>query len=242
MGLLAAGIRAPSAMRPAEHQALAPDWQPSPNYGPRRDGLRPSLIVVHYTAMQSAQAALERLISPLAEVSAHYLIAESGRAVQMVAEDQRAWHAGAGEWRGMGDINSRSIGIELANTGSHPFPEPQMMALEALLRVLMVRWQIPARGVIGHSDMAPGRKSDPGRRFDWLRLERQGLAAPRGRGPAPAHADPQAFRALARAAGYSAPVDDDTLLAAVRLRFRPQARGPLVPADFRPLTLAPPSA
>ena len=111
--------------------------RPSPNFGPRRGGARPSIVVIHYTAMASAEAALERLCDPAAEVSAHYLIAEDGRAWGLVEEAERAWHAGRGAWRRTDDVNSCSIGIELANPGPlagfPPFPEPQMAALEGLL-------------------------------------------------------------------------------------------------------------
>lgn len=207
---------------------------PSPNFGPRRDGARPQLIVLHYTAMPSAEAALERLCDPAAEVSAHYLICRSGRVFRLVAEAQRAWHAGHGEWQGQADVNSRSIGIELDNMGDCPFSAPLMQALETLLPGIMQRWSIPAGGVIGHSDMAPGRKQDPGPRFDWARLARQGLAAPAGKA-AVADATPAGFRARARAAGFTADVDDDTLLGAVRLRYRPHGTGPLCPADLVPL-------
>ena len=199
----------------------------SPNCGPRRDGLLPTLIVIHYTAMENARAAVERLCDPAAEVSAHYLIAASGDVIQMVPENLRAWHAGTGNWAGQGDVNSRSIGIELDNRGTHPFAHAQMNALEELLRGVMARWNIPSEGVIGHSDMAPGRKSDPGPHFDWDRLAQQGLAKKKCSDPAePAH-----FRARARAAGYTADVDDETLLGAVRLRFRPFARGSLTQQD-----------
>jgi len=150
----------------------------------------------------------------------------------MVAEDMRAWHAGAGEWCGYDDINSRSIGIELDNRGDHPFAEPQMAALEALMRGIMVRWAIPPEGVIGHSDMAPGRKNDPGPHFDWSRLARQGLAEKAGANDPPDALDIALFRAIARDRGYTAPVSDDTLLATVRLRHRPWAKGPLCAADF----------
>ncbi len=207
----------------------------SPNYGPRRDGLTPHLVVIHYTAMCSADAALERLCDPTAEVSAHYLISGFGVVTQMVAEADRAWHAGAGEWRGQSDINSRSIGIELDNLGTHPFAEPQMAALEALLADIMERWQISPHGVIGHSDMAPGRKSDPGPHFDWARLERQGLAgasAGGAFGDSTAALDPAAFRDVARAAGYTAEAPVEALLAATRLRRAPWRRGPLQHADF----------
>lgn len=204
---------------------------PSPNHGPRKDGLSPHLIVLHYTAMASAEAALARLCDPTVEVSAHYLIALNGEVTQMVAETRRAWHAGAGEWHGQSDINSRSIGVELDNRGDHPFPEPQMHALENLLRDMMARWQIPPAGVIGHSDMAPGRKSDPGPHFDWARLARCGLASavlPETN----ASADMMEFMARAKAAGYTANVDADTLLEATRLRCAPWRKGPLVPKDL----------
>lgn len=156
---------------------MTPLWHPSPNFGPRRDGLEPQFIVLHYTAMESAEAALERLCDPKCEVSAHYLIARAGTCWHMVREKDRAWHAGAGSWCGVEDINSRSIGIELDNRGQEPFAEPQMAVLEGLLRDLLSRWQLPADAVIAHSDLAPGRKTDPGPRFDWARLARQGLAA-----------------------------------------------------------------
>ena len=154
----------------------------SPNFGPRRGGALPSLVVLHHTAMATAEAALERLVDPAAEVSAHYLIAEDGRVWRLVPEEARAWHAGAGTWGGAADVNSRSIGIELANAGPlagfPPFPEPQMAALEELLDGILARWRIPPAGVIAHSDLAPGRKADPGPKFDWLRLAR--AAAPSG--------------------------------------------------------------
>lgn len=210
-----------------------PIWHPSPNFGPRRDGQRPSLVVLHYTAMTCAAAALERLCDPAAEVSAHYLIGGDGTAWQMVEEDMRAWHAGAGEWAGQGDVNSRSIGIELDNTGAHPFCEPQMAALETLLAGILARHAIAPSGVIGHSDMAPGRKADPGPRFDWARLARQGLAAaPRAVSLAPA---PEEFRTLARRAGFTAEADDALLLATLRLRLRPWAKGPLCAEDLAAL-------
>ena len=221
----------------------------SPNFGERRGGLRPSLVVIHYTAMESCAAARHRLCDPAAEVSAHWLISETGDMDQLVDEPLRAWHAGAGTWAGLGDVNSRSIGIELANRGTHPFPEPQMAALEALLRGVLSRWGIAPQGVIAHSDMAPGRKTDPGLRFDWQRLARGGLsvwpdpsagwmagdAALADPGPAPSQAVLRdSFAACARAFGYP-DVDPDLVLAAFRLRFRPWASGPV---DVRDLAMA----
>ena len=215
----------------------APDVtaHPSPNCGPRRGGLRPHLIVLHHTAMESAEAALDRLCDPSAAVSAHYLICGNGRVLQLVEEDQRAWHAGVGEWAGQDDINSRSIGIELDNRGDHPFSEPQMRALEALMPGIMARHGIAPEGVIGHSDMAPGRKTDPGPRFDWARLARLGLALPAGDEPVPDAVDAKTFRQAAEAVGFTAPCDDATLLSTVRMRFHPQGRGPLSPADLAAL-------
>ena len=195
--------------------------------------------------MQSADAARDRLCDPQAEVSAHYLISGTGDVLQLVDEPDRAWHAGAGAWQGHDDINSRSIGIELDNRGTHPFSDPQMSSLESLLRGILERWHIPASGVIAHSDMAPGRKIDPGPRFDWARLARQGLAGPSGHGASATTPTTQAFRAAATAAGYTAQADDAALLEAVRLRHRPWGRGPLCGADISALpdgSKAPPAA
>ncbi len=126
--------------------------------------------------MEGCDAARARLCDPAVEVSAHWLISETGEVEALVPETMRAWHAGAGEWAGMTDINSHSIGIELSNTGNQPFPEPQMATLETLLSAIMQRWAIPPHRVIAHSDMAPERKGDPGARFDWRRLALQGLS------------------------------------------------------------------
>ena len=205
-------------------------WHPSPNFGPRRGDARPSMIVIHYTAMASAAEALARLCDPLAEVSAHYLIAESGAVFALVAEEMRAWHAGAGEWAGITDVNSHSIGIELANPGDRPFAHRQMLALEGLLREVMARWSIRPERVIGHSDMAPGRKGDPGRQFDWRRLALQGCSIWPDPAP-PSPVDYVAFRTCALRFGYPA-VENDVLLAAVRWRFRPWAKGPLELKDI----------
>ena len=226
---------------------------PSPNFGERRGGARVELVVLHYTAMPSCAEALERLCDPLAEVSAHYLIDGDGTLLSLVDEGVRAWHAGAGEWRGKGDVNSRSIGIELANTGREPFAEPQMAALERLLAGVLERHGLGPEAVIGHSDMAPERKGDPGARFDWRRLALQGLSVWPGLDlsgspppqPSPQRAEggakglarapddqsmEQAFFADLRVFGYpeAAP---EALLTAFRLRFRPWVTGPLDDAD-----------
>jgi len=205
--------------------ADTPPW-PSPNYGARRGGVLPSLIVIHYTAMESCAAARARLCDPAFEVSAHWLVSEAGGVEALVPEAARAWHAGAGTWAGVTDVNSASIGIELANTGRQPFAEPQMAALEALLAGIMQRWAIPAHRVIAHSDMAPLRKGDPGARFDWRRLALQGLAV----WPVAGAADVAAFWPALRRFGYPDAPEAD-LLAAFRLRFRPWARGAVDAVD-----------
>jgi len=192
---------------------------PSPNFGDRRGGVAPSLVVIHYTAIPCDEARA-RLCDPVAEVSAHWLISETGGAEALIDERHRAWHAGAGGWAGLEDINSHSIGIELANDGQQPFSEPQMAALERLLAAILARWSIPPHRVIGHSDMAPTRKSDPGPRFDWRRLALQGLAVwPEDL------AQEAPLAASLTAIGYpDAP--DAARLTAFRLRFRPWATGP----------------
>jgi N-acetylmuramoyl-L-alanine amidase len=199
---------------------------PSPNFSERRGGVRPDLVVIHYTAMASCAEARARLCDPTVEVSAHWLVSETGEAEALVDEAMRAWHAGAGQWRDVRDVNSRSIGIELANDGRSPFPEPQMAGLERLLAGIMARWGIGPAGVIGHSDMAPERKGDPGARFDWRRLAVQGLSV----WPVVGAAEEAEFAPAARSFGYAV-ADDGLLLRAFRLRFRPHATGPLDRVD-----------
>ncbi len=184
------------------------------------------MVVIHYTAMPSCAEARARLCDPDAEVSAHWLVSEMGKVDAIVDEKLRAWHAGAGQWGAVIDVNSRSIGIELANAGDTPFPEPQMAALERLLAAIQARWEILPERVIAHSDLAPGRKRDPGLRFDWQRLAYQGLSVWPGTA-----GDPDAgLGASLRAFGYpEAP--PEVLLAAFRLHFCPWAVGPETPTD-----------
>lgn len=185
------------------------------------------MVVLHYTAMDTANEALARLCSDEHEVSAHYLICEKGEVFQLVVEESRAWHAGAGAWGNVTDVNSHSIGIELANTGFTPFPEAQMKALESLLSEIMPRWNIPPERIIGHSDMAPARKGDPGARFDWRRLALGGLSVwpdETGRGD---------FRACLTAFGYPADATEQDLLSAFRLRFSPWKSGPFDTDDLK---------
>lgn len=176
--------------------------------------------------MASAEGALRALCDPEREVSAHYLISRTGTIYQLVDEDRRAWHAGAGAWAGVTDVNSRSIGIELDNTGFEPFPEPLMAALEALLFDIMRRHAIPPQRVIGHSDMAPGRKIDPGPRFDWRRLALKKLSVwptPYERG----ERDERRFIAPLCDFGYP----ETVTLESFRLRFRPWAKGDMDMTD-----------
>ncbi len=153
--------------------------RPSPNHDNRPDGRTIDMLVLHYTGMRDAASAIDRMCDPVAEVSAHYLIDEDGAVMRLVDEDRRAWHAGIASWRGATDINARSVGIELVNPGHEfgyrPFPEPQMIALVDLARDIVVRHAIPARNVVGHSDVAPRRKQDPGELFDWRKLAAEGV-------------------------------------------------------------------
>ncbi len=149
----------------------------SPNFNDRIGDDAPEMIVIHYTGMQSAAAALERLCDPAAEVSAHYVIDEDGVTYKLVEEENRAWHAGVSQWDGERDINSASIGIELVNPGHEfgyrGFPSAQMEALATLCKDIMSRHDI--KTVLGHSDVAPERKQDPGELFDWSWLANTGV-------------------------------------------------------------------
>jgi N-acetylmuramoyl-L-alanine amidase len=146
-------------------------WSPSPNYDQRR----PNFVVIHHTGSPAAARALATLRDPLRKVSAHYLIARDGTIHQLVDERARAWHAGQSRWGGHDDLNSASIGIELDNDGDEPFAELQIGALLALLRDVLERNRIPPANVLGHGDVAPGRKVDPSRHFPWALLARHGF-------------------------------------------------------------------
>ncbi len=146
--------------------------RPSPNFDARRGP--PDMVVLHYTGMQTGQAAIERLCDPEARVSAHYVVEEDGALFRLVPEERRAWHAGKSFWKGETDINAVSIGIEIVNPGHEfgyrPFPDAQVEALIALLDDIRGRWDIPDVRILGHSDVAPARKQDPGELFPWKRL------------------------------------------------------------------------
>lgn len=150
----------------------------SPNFDGRAQAI--SMIVLHYTGMQSGDAAIAWLANPESKVSAHYVVAEDGQVVRMVDEVNRAWHAGRSFWRGITDVNSASVGIEIVNPGHEfgyrPFPAAQMDAVEVLVAGIAARHRVAPGMVVGHSDIAPVRKQDPGELFDWPRLARAGLA------------------------------------------------------------------
>jgi N-acetylmuramoyl-L-alanine amidase len=159
--------------------ALVTEQRVSPNMEPRLGARRPDMLVLHYTGMESADRAVDWLCNAESRVSSHYLVHEDGRIVQMVPEAMRAWHAGVSSWRGETDVNSCSIGIEIHNPG-HEFGYPdfspaQMDALAALCRDIIDRHAILPSRVLAHSDVAPGRKRDPGEKFDWARLARAGI-------------------------------------------------------------------
>ena len=157
---------------------LAVIERPSPNHDDRGDAVV-DMLVLHYTGMQTAEAALERLCDPAAKVSAHYTVDEAGRTYAHVPEARRAWHAGVSFWAGVTDVNARSIGIELVNPGHafgyRAFPQAQIAALITLCQGILSRHSIPAARVLGHSDVAPARKEDPGELFPWARLAKEGI-------------------------------------------------------------------
>lgn len=162
-------------------------WRASPNFGCRSDGKSIDAIVLHYTGMGTGEQAEDWLCDPASGVSSHYVVHEDGRVVQLVREADRAWHAGIGCWHGERDMNSVSVGIEIVNAGHRdwpdgaetgvlePFPPEQIAAVIALCRDVMARWRVPTERVVGHSDLAPRRKRDPGEAFPWGVLAAAGI-------------------------------------------------------------------
>jgi N-acetylmuramoyl-L-alanine amidase len=208
--------------------ALAIRERVSPNHGRRGERRRVDMLILHYTGMQSAAAALDRLCDPTARVSAHYVVEEDGAIWRLVPEARRAFHAGLSCWQGERDLNFVSIGIEIVNPGHEwgyrPFPEAQMEAVERLCGDILSRHRIPPHRVLGHSDIAPDRKTDPGELFDWPRLARAGI----GIWPEPSSREPDALFDPARAVadlgaiGYCmAPAVEGPAVAAFQRRFRP---------------------
>jgi N-acetylmuramoyl-L-alanine amidase len=159
--------------------------RPSPNFDARTRSI--DAVILHYTGMKSGAEAIARLCDPAAKVSAHYVVEEDGRVFRLVGEENRTWHAGVSSWRGEGDINARSIGIEIVNPGHEwgyrDFPSAQIEAVIALLKDIMGRRRIKPSRVLAHSDIAPMRKEDPGERFPWARLAAEGLALAPYAGP-----------------------------------------------------------
>jgi N-acetylmuramoyl-L-alanine amidase len=216
---------------------------PSPNYNVRPANKPVDLLLLHYTGMRDAESALRRLSDPEARVSSHYLVDEEGHVYRLVDEQRRAWHAGISYWAGERDINGISVGIELVNPGHEfgyrPFAEPQIAALISLCHAILKRHPIPPQRVLGHSDVAPARKIDPGELFDWQRLAASGI----GKWPKPAEG-PQDLAsvqtALARF-GYevtaNGAADEATQLAlsAFQRHFRPARIDGLADAETRAL-------
>jgi len=213
---------------------------PSPNFDERK--LPITILVMHYTGMGDAASAINWLANPEAKVSAHYVVTEDGQIVQMVDEKDRAWHAGRSYWRGISDVNSASIGIEIVNKGHEhgyvPFPDVQMQSVLSLSREIAARHDILPSNVVGHSDIAPARKMDPGELFDWEMLARNGLTLhrPDGKLSDPDWTDSGFLLALERF-GY----DTDDGAAAIRAferRFRPNLIKGQVDSELRSILLS----
>ncbi|MCX5481390.1 N-acetylmuramoyl-L-alanine amidase [Kaistia geumhonensis] len=223
-----------------DRNGLAADLRPSPNFGTRAEGVATDLIILHYTDMPTAEEAIEWLCNPVSQVSAHYVVAEDGRITQLVDEADRAWHAGLSCWETETDINSRSIGIEIANAGhdhGYPdFPAAQIDAVIGLCRDIQSRHPVKPRGILAHSDVAPARKRDPGEKFPWAALAAAGIGhfvppEPLGGGRAMQPGDEGyavgAFQALLFLYGYGLDVtgiyDEATVavVSAFQRHFRP---------------------
>ncbi|MFD1788823.1 N-acetylmuramoyl-L-alanine amidase [Sphingomonas floccifaciens] len=213
---------------------------PSPNFDERL--LPVSAIVLHYTGMLDGPSALQRLCDPAAKVSSHYLVYEDGTVHRLVAEDKRAWHAGNSHWRGMTDLNSASVGIEIVNPGHEykyvPYPDVQIDAVIRLVSEIKDRWQISRGNVVGHSDIAPARKRDPGELFPWHRLARLRLALPR---PTKNLIDPQwteaGFLLALERFGYDV-TNPMAAIVAFQRRFRPELVDGEIDAECRMILLA----
>jgi N-acetylmuramoyl-L-alanine amidase len=213
---------------------------PSPNFDTRT--LPITMIVLHYTGMQNAADAVARLTDAEAKVSSHYLIAEDGQVMRLVAEENRAWHAGKSHWRQIDDVNSASIGIELVNPGHEfgyrPFPDAQIDALIPLMAEIQARYGITRGNIVGHSDIAPARKQDPGELFPWARLAKHRLALPR---PTKNLIDPNwtdgGFLLALERFGYDV-TDRLAAIVAFQRRFRPELMDGEIDGECRAILLA----
>ncbi len=213
---------------------------PSPNFNER--ALPITMIVLHYTGMESAAAAIARLRDPAAEVSAHYVVDEDGTVLRLVPDEKRAWHAGKSHWREWDDVNSVSLGIEIVNPGHEfgyrPFPEAQVDAVVRLVAHLKDRYEITRGNIVGHSDVAPARKRDPGELFPWGRLARLRLALPR---PTKNLMDPfwteAGFCLALERFGYDV-TDRMAAIMAFQRRFRPELIDGEIDAECRAILLA----
>jgi len=196
--------------------------RPSPNHDARPGAV--DMLVLHYTGMPTAEEALARLCDAAAKVSSHYTIDEAGVVYRHVPEERRAWHAGVSFWAGEANVNGRSIGIEMVNPGHEfgyvPFAEAQITALIELAQGILSRHAIPARFVLGHSDVAPGRKTDPGELFPWQRLAEAGIGLWPSLSPTPATRGDQAFADQLSRFGYGVPPHVDVPLEAVVTAFQ----------------------
>jgi N-acetylmuramoyl-L-alanine amidase len=193
---------------------------PSPNTDARPEGAKIDHLVLHYTGMKTAAEAVARLCDPVAKVSSHYVVDEDGTVYALVDEVLRAWHAGISYWRGVRGLNDRSIGIEIVNPGHEwgyrTFPEAQMLAVRDLCLGILARHPVPARNVVGHSDIAPNRKQDPGELFPWAWLAGQGVGVwPEGDAP------PGDLMADLAAIGYDTGLAETDVITAFQRRFLP---------------------
>ena len=213
---------------------------PSPNFDART--LPISMVVLHYTGMIDGASAINRLADPEAKVSAHYVVAEDGQIIRMVDEANRAWHAGRSWWRGISDVNSASVGIEIVNPGHEfgyrPFPDAQIEAVIRLVAGIVARYGITRGNVVGHSDVAPARKDDPGELFPWHRLAKLRLALPR---PTKNLMDPHwsdaGFLLALERFGYDV-TDGPAAVRAFQRRFRPELMDGIIDGECRAILLA----
>jgi N-acetylmuramoyl-L-alanine amidase len=212
---------------------------PSPNFDERE--LPITMLVLHYTGMEDGPSAIARLRSEDSKVSSHYVVAEDGQVLRLVDEEKRAWHAGRSFWRGVTDVNSASIGIEIINPGHEfgyrPFPEEQMDSLVPLVADIVKRRGIKPAYVVGHSDIAPNRKEDPGELFDWARLARLGLAIERPtRNLMDPHWTDGGFLLALERFGYDVRVPKAAVVAFQR-RFRPELIDGVIDGETRAILL-----